>query len=311
MKIFSAPLQGYTNSAWRHFHAEIFGGVHCYFTPFIRFEKGEVRRRDLNDYISELNTNHTLVPQIIFRDLHEFQNLVTTLRAKGANSIDLNLGCPFPPQVHHGRGSGALINHTLLRDISKSICTDLPDISFSVKMRLGVDSSAQWQGALEILNALPLTHITIHPRTAAQQYKGELHLDQFKSITAVSRHPLLFNGDIRSLDDFHRIADTFPAIHGVMIGRGLLARPSLAHEIAAGHTLSDEELRHKLSLLHRHIFTHHLETKCGESQILSAAKPFWDYLEEFIGHKAFKAIKKATGIDKYTKALQQSGLWVN
>lgn len=54
-KIFAAPLQGYTDVPWRHFHAELYGGIDAYFTPFIRVERGEIRQRDLKALSSPLN----------------------------------------------------------------------------------------------------------------------------------------------------------------------------------------------------------------------------------------------------------------
>ena len=47
--LFAAPMQGYTEAPYRHFHARIFGGIDCYVSPFLRIDHGEVRRRDLRD----------------------------------------------------------------------------------------------------------------------------------------------------------------------------------------------------------------------------------------------------------------------
>ena len=44
-----APLQGYTEAAYRKAHARFFGGVETYYTPFVRVEHGEIRRKDLRD----------------------------------------------------------------------------------------------------------------------------------------------------------------------------------------------------------------------------------------------------------------------
>ena len=54
--IFSAPIQGLTETAWRHFHHMIYGdGITRYHTPFLRVERGEIRRRDLRDLGSDFN----------------------------------------------------------------------------------------------------------------------------------------------------------------------------------------------------------------------------------------------------------------
>ena len=38
MKLYAAPLQGFTEAPWRNFHEEVFGGIDAYYTPFVRIE---------------------------------------------------------------------------------------------------------------------------------------------------------------------------------------------------------------------------------------------------------------------------------
>lgn len=45
MKLYAAPLQGFTEAPWRNLHQEVFGGIDAYYTPFVRMEKGEFRNR--------------------------------------------------------------------------------------------------------------------------------------------------------------------------------------------------------------------------------------------------------------------------
>lgn len=40
MKLYAAPLQGFTEAPWRNLHQEVFGGIDAYYTPFVRMEKG-------------------------------------------------------------------------------------------------------------------------------------------------------------------------------------------------------------------------------------------------------------------------------
>ena len=87
-RLMAAPLQGYTEAPFRHFHAEIYGGGESltYFSPFLRIEKGSVRPRDLRDITSPLNANHRLIPQIIFRDATEFRTLTSPSPSKCASA---------------------------------------------------------------------------------------------------------------------------------------------------------------------------------------------------------------------------------
>ena len=47
MKLYAAPLQGFTEAPWRNLHQEVFGGIDAYYTPFVRMEKGEFRNKEL------------------------------------------------------------------------------------------------------------------------------------------------------------------------------------------------------------------------------------------------------------------------
>lgn len=297
-------MQGYTDAPWRHYHAGLYGGVDIYFTPFIRVERGEVRQRDLKALGSPLNANTRLIPQIIFRDADEFRMLTDSIKEAGYDRIDLNMGCPFPPQVKHGRGAALTARPELLEEISELITTRYADIRFSAKMRPGVADHDDWRKIMPVLNRMPLTHLTVHPRIATQQYSGDLDMEAFAGILAEARHPVIFNGDIRTPGDIDRIREEYPAIAGVMIGRGMSGDPAVAAEWREGTEWPARIWREKLLEFHRLLLEHYTATVSGDGQILIKIKPFWDYLEHVIGHKAAKAIKKANSVAKYHAAVR-------
>ena len=302
MKFHFAPVQGHTDAPYRHFHAEEYGNDTVYYTPFIRLERGALRNKDIKDFTSGLNTTTHLVPQIIFRDNEELTGLVELIKETGAKEIDLNMGCPFPLQTGHGRGAATVANEELARCVVETINNN-PDISFSVKMRLGYSDPHEWEKLIPYLNQVKLTHIAVHPRVAKQQYGGELHLDEFSKLAELSENPIVYNGEIHTPEDIDGIQSKFPDIAGIMIGRGLLARPSLVEEYLAGKELEKEERVEKMLQFHRTLLDHYSSTLCGDSQLISKIKPFWEYAEDEIGRKAWKAIKKATNIAKYHSAV--------
>lgn len=55
LPIHFAPLQGYTEAIYRNAHDAFFGGVDTYYTPFVRLEKGNFRRRDVRGIEPENN----------------------------------------------------------------------------------------------------------------------------------------------------------------------------------------------------------------------------------------------------------------
>ncbi len=305
-KLMAAPLQGYTEAPFRHFHAEIYGAESyglTYFSPFLRLEKGVVRPRDIRDVTSDLNSNHRLIPQLICRDADEFRLLTGTLVGAGYNMIDLNMGCPFVPQVKKGRGAGLLLHPDKVGEIAYAM-SEFSDIGSSLKMRLGVSDSDEWRKVIPIINTMKLTHVTVHPRTASQQYSGELHLAEFEKLAAEIEHPLVFNGDITLPDMISALQQKFPTLAGVMIGRGMLMRPSIFAEWAESRVWNRAERVEKLIRLHDCIFDHYCNVLSGETQILSKIKPLWDYFGAEFDRKAVKAISKSTKLSKYTAAIR-------
>ena len=305
-KIEFAPLQGYTDAIYRTIHNKVFGGINSYYSPFIRLEKGEVRQKDIKDILPENNENINLVPQIIVNSNEEFLKLTESVSNLGYKRIDINMGCPFPLQTKKGRGAALLQNTKHLEDIVESI-NSINDIDFSIKMRLGMDSAEDAKGALEIINKAKLHHLTIHPRIAKQQYKGEIDYQTFDYIYQNCLHPIIYNGDILSQEDIYNIINIYPKIDGIMIGRGLLAKPYLAMELNKTIRLSVSERLSMIMKLHDAIYDHYSSVMQGEHQLLLKMKTFWEYLDEEIGKKPYKAIKKSVNIKKYELAIRLIG----
>lgn len=300
LPIHFAPLQGYTDAAYRNAHCDTFGGIEAYYTPFWRIEHGEVRRKDIADLSKD--TTGRVIAQIIAGNREEFLTLVEQLINRGARRIDINMGCPFPLQTKKGRGAGLLERTERVAEILQEV-SHTSDIDFSIKMRLGNQSSEEFRALLPMLNETPLTHITVHPRIGKQQYNGAVDLDRFGEFLAQCSHSVIYNGDLTSVDDIKRIERDFPDVKGIMLGRGLLARPSLAAEYHRGEELEESALKRGIMDMHREIFAYYSTTLQGEAQILSKIKAFWEYLEPTIGHKAHKAIHKAGNLHKYTAAV--------
>lgn len=297
-----APLQGYTEDCYRRIHHEVCGGVDCYYSPFMRLEHGKVRSKDMRDMKPENNEGVPVVPQVIVRDVKELDALTDVVRTLGYGRVDINMGCPFPLQTNHGRGAGLLARPEEVSAICRRIAEN-GDMQFSVKMRIGIEDREEWRTVVPMLNDTPLTHVTVHPRLSTQGYKGEVDMDAFAEIAGMCRHPLIYNGDIGNVEDIERIEREFPGIKGVMIGRGLLARPTLAEEYKSGATMADGEVVRKIKCMHARMAEEYGRFIPGESQLLMKLRTFWDYMEPTIGRKQWKKIHKAGNMKNYMAAV--------
>lgn len=284
-----APLQGYTDAVYRRAHYRCFGGVDEYYTPFVRQEDGAPRIKDLRDIDIERNEGIPTVPQVIAKDVDEFARLCDALQELGWKRIDLNMGCPFPMQVKAGRGSGLL----QYPDRVEAIACEMqrrPDVCFSIKMRLGQTNPEEGMTLLPIINEMPLTHVTLHPRLGKQQYKGAVDMDSFIIFNEKCRHPMVYNGDITEVK-----ATAIPKdVKGIMIGRGLLAKPWL---------LSDKDPKSALQDMHAEIYRYALKNLCGDSQILSRMHAFWEYMNVSLEKKQYTAVMKSTTLLRYDEAV--------
>lgn len=162
LPIHLAPLQGYTEAAYRNAHAAVFGGVDVYHTPFVRIDRGEFRHKDVRDILPENNRVPHLIPQLIASEMDKTERIIALFIEQGYREMDINLGCPFPMLAKRQCGSGMLPHPDKVEALLKQI-EQYPDVSFSVKMRLGWEKPDECLTLLPLLNAAPLTEITRSP----------------------------------------------------------------------------------------------------------------------------------------------------
>lgn len=293
LPIYAAPLQGVTDRVWRMAHSSVFGGVDAYFAPFMRVERGEVRRKDLRDVDPAGNADIALIPQILACAPEHALMMVHALRDMGYDRIDINLGCPFPPIALHRKGAGMLPYPELAEDLFKALAT-VEGVTYSVKMRLGWDSGDQWRAVLPPMDIIKPCHITVHPRMGKQQYRGDLDMEQFEALLHASPWPVVYNGGIRTTQDIDAITSRYPTLAGVMIGEGLAANPGL---LAPGAAPDDYRRFHDLL-----IDGYSEQPNGGEAQLLRRFQDIWQHFLPGTDRKLLKAIKKSRKLEAYEAA---------
>lgn len=313
LPIHFAPLQGYTEAPYRAIHQQVCGGIDTYYTPFIRLEHGQIRKKDFREALPEYNQGVPVVPQVIASSAEEFRTLCLKLNEAGHHRIDINMGCPFPLQTRLGRGSG-IWQHP---DRVEAILTEARSlhesehIDFSLKMRLGQESVDESLTLLPLLNDIPLVHIALHPRIGRQQYKGDLQMDAFQLFYEKSANSLVYNGEIKNVEEMISLEHRFPRLAGLMVGRGLLSRPTMAkeyqnacqNETSLSANMTDEEVRKIVLQMHRQLYDYYQQhIEGGEAQLLQKMHSFWDYMEPLFGHKIVKKILKSGSLRNYQEA---------
>lgn len=304
--IYAAPLQGYTEAAWRNAHSEVFGGVDAYYTPFVRLEKGSIRNKDRRELLPEQNKVNRLIPQVVASEAEEFDQLVKMVTALGYREIDLNMGCPFPLIANRGKGSGLLAFPDRIVGLLE-VMTHWTEVRFTVKMRLGWKEADEWKNVLPLLNRSVVQEVVLHPRIGKQQYKESVNQEEFRSFYEACELPLVYNGDLTEADAVRRLLDEYPRLKGVMLGRGLLADPSLAVALRTGVAMDRSCLYEKVYEMHRRIYAHYESViEGGEAQLLQKMKTQWEYLLPDMDRKARKQILKSQSLERYLQGVREA-----
>ena len=148
-----------------------------------------------------------------------------------------------------------------------------------------------------------MEELIIHPRVQKDFYKNTPNLEAFGEALAISKNPVCYNGDIFSADDFKRIQSQFPDVECFMMGRGVLADPSLAREIRGGKAADQSDIRRFHDLLY-HTYR---EEVSGDRNVLFKMKEIWFYLAPMFADskKYAKKIKKSERCVVYESAVNE------
>lgn len=302
MEIHFAPLQGYTDHAYRTIHAKHAGGIDTYYTPFIRWEKGDVRSKDIRDILPASNKGLHLIPQIICGTTDDLNRISDVIEEQGYREIDINMGCPAPMQTKLLRGSGILPYPDRIEALLRAT-EQRSEVSYSVKMRLGLEQNDEWKAIVPLLNESRIVHVTLHPRVGKQMYKGEVDMESFAEFASVCTKAIIYNGDLTTLSEMQGIIEQFPQLKGMMIGRGLLARPSLATEFLEGKEWDTEHRKQLIKTMHADMLDYCRAKYVVDSQILLHIHAFWEYQQTWMEKKVYKKIMKAGSMRNYLEAV--------
>lgn len=275
----AAPMEGITNYIYRNLHHRYFGGVDRYFSPFIGiYSDNNVKKRDMRDVAPENNSEIKLVPQVLTNHAENFIWIFKKLRALGYEEINLNLGCPSGTVTAKGRGAGFLRTPEKLEEFFDQIFDALGDDAklISIKTRIGYSDASEMEKLSEIYNKYPFKQLIIHPRVREDFYKGSPNLDAFEKAMDTATAPVIYNGNIFSSNDFNQINGRFGEknLAGVMLGRGLIADPSLARQIKGGKPMDVDELKSFMTELEAEYLKHF----SSEHDALVKIKEIWTYL---------------------------------
>lgn len=300
-----APLHGITYYFYRNILFHHSAGIEKVITPFFPaqlFDKLNVKK--WIDLTSEKNPFLPVIPQLMGNDPQAMVDTVLALQDLfGFKSINWNVGCPMNQIVRKQRGCGLMPHPETIESVVKAI-TQKTNISFSVKLRLGLKDPKEGLEIINILNDYPLESVIIHPRLGIQQYDGVVDLDQFEKMYQLTEHQVVYNGDIVDIDSFQKIKNRFPDIHEWMIGRGILRNPFLVEELQKGERLAPTVRIDRFNKFYKDLISSYYALR-GDQAALPKLKELWKYMATFfdLSDEQLKMFLQITDIKEFEEAV--------
>ncbi|MCH5255058.1 MAG: tRNA-dihydrouridine synthase family protein [Lachnospiraceae bacterium] len=301
MQIYLAPMEGITTFIYRNAFARYYGGIDKYFTPFL--SNKSLSHKEINEVSPEHNTGLTVVPQILTNQTEVFLSIAARLADYGYREVNLNLGCPSGTVVAKKRGAGFLSIPEALDAFLEEIFDKCP-LNISIKTRIGMESVDEWEKLLTIYGKYPLKELIVHPRLQKEFYNGTPHAEAFRKAQEIlPLLPLCYNGDIVSKASYGAITDTLKTVECVMLGRGVLANPTLPITLNTqnSETSPNAEDLQRFRAFHDEILEGYREIMSGDQPVLFRMKELWTYMRRYPGltDKQLKQIQKSKRIDEY------------
>lgn len=184
-----------------------------------------VRDTEKSRQIAEFHsTERPLAMQLLGNDAETLVGAAEILQERGADIIDINMGCPMPKITKTGKGSALMRDVAgtalILRALRRSC-----EIPLTIKIRGGWDD--QHLNAVEVAQMAQsegVDAITVHPRTRSQRFAGRAPWHIIGDVVEAVHIPVTGNGDVTSYSQAKQMmAETGCA--SVMIGRGAMGQP--------------------------------------------------------------------------------------
>src|SRR4051812_19524206 len=289
--VFVAPMAGVTDRPFRQL-CRAFGAGYA-------VSEMVTSRKDLwNSLKTSRRANHEGEPgpvavQIAGTDAQMMAEAAAYNVDRGAQIIDINMGCPAKKVCNKWAGSALMQDEPLAIAIAQAVVAACAPhgVPVTLKMRTGWD--AQHRNAVTLARAFEAAGVqmlTVHGRTREQGYKGEAEYDTIAAVKAAVRIPVVANGDVSSPAKARAVLAATGA-DAVMVGRAAQGRPwifrEIVHFLAMGKELAPPLVTEVQRALVAHLQDHY--TLYGEfTGVRSARKHIGWYVRSLPGGEAFR-----------------------
>jgi tRNA-dihydrouridine synthase B len=286
--VFVAPMAGVTDRPFRQLCKELGAG-------YAVSEMAAANPRVWASEKSSRRTDHTgeMEPkavQIAGSDPQELADCAKFNVDKGAQIIDINMGCPVKKVCNNWCGSALLQFEDVVERILHAVVAAV-EVPVTLKFRTGWNRENK--NALRIARIAEqagIEMLTLHGRTRADGYTGDAEYDTIAAVKASVRIPVVANGDITTPEKARFVLDKTGA-DAVMIGRAAQGRPwifrEIDHFLRTGEHLPAPLVAEVRKLMDEHLRAHY--AFYGEYLgVRTARKHIGWYVRDLEGGEAFR-----------------------
>ena len=291
-RLFVAPMAGVTDRPFRQLCKQLGAGY--------AVSEMVTSRKDLwNTLKTSRRANHDGEPGPIAVQIAGTEPLMMAEAAvynidRGAQIIDINMGCPAKKVCNKWAGSALMQDEALALSIVEAVVAACAPrgVPVTLKMRTGWCQSHKNAPVLaRAAEQAGVQMITVHGRTREQGYKGHAEYDTVAAVKATVRVPVVANGDIDTPEKARDVLASTGA-DAVMVGRAAQGRPwifrEISHFLATGSHLAPPLVVEVKHLLLEHLQDHY--SLYGEfSGVRTARKHIGWYSKALPGAEAFRA----------------------
>jgi tRNA-dihydrouridine synthase B len=213
---------------------------------------------------------------------------------RGAQIIDINMGCPAKKVCNKWAGSALMQNEPLALAIVEAVVNACAPRNVPVTLKMRTGWSADHRNAETLARAAEqagVQMLTVHGRTREQGYKGFAEYDTIAAVKAAVRIPVVANGDITTPEKAQAVL-AYTGADALMVGRAAQGRPwlfrEIAHFLATGTHLAPPLVAEVKRLLVAHLHAHY--ALYGEfTGVRTARKHIGWYVRALPEGEAFRA----------------------
>lgn len=289
--LFVAPMAGVTDRPFRQLCKALGAGY--------AVSEMVTSRKDLwNSLKTSRRANHDgeagpIAVQIAGTDAPMMAEAAVYNIERGAQIIDINMGCPAKKVCNKWAGSALMQDEALALQIVEAVVAACAprNVPVTLKMRTGWCQAHKNAVALaRAAEGAGVQMITVHGRTREQGYGGQAEYETIAAVKAALRIPVVANGDITTPEKARNVLRLTGA-DALMIGRAAQGRPwifrEIAHYLATGERLASPLVAEVKRLLLEHLEDHY--ALYGEyTGVRSARKHIGWYVRALPGGEAFR-----------------------